>query len=452
MHHTLESQSAKQAVIFQLADDAARVVAETLEGQKIAVHRESHLAGLRRILKADRPDFLFVGSSYLLKRGEAFLTSIKKGRPDIPIIVTVSEKDRERLLPLLGPHISGLLCEPYYQKEILFILSSARRMTDAEISGSTAERLVTDLGNVYKVFIGKSRNAQQVRRDTLAARKGNGHVLFIGESGTGKTQLSFCVHLKQGYYLASLSLLDPLADSKKKRRSVSLVDDVYSSGALIVKNSQHLVARESALIESILEKGAGLGSKAPRLVIHHDPSFGIDERFDRSRFAHVISIDPLRQRPEDIGAIFGYYVNNLSTALGKPQISITPSARKMLMRYSWPKNVRDLIGLVIFLMVTETEGVVDALSLPDFITRTDPDPLGRISLENLLSSKLKPIVSQMDLGRVEGLYNIIITRVEMSLIKLVLDRTHRNQSQAAKILGINRNTLKKKIDEYRIGK
>jgi DNA-binding protein Fis len=40
----------------------------------------------------------------------------------------------------------------------------------------------------------------------------------------------------------------------------------------------------------------------------------------------------------------------------------------------------------------------------------------------------------------------------MPLIKLVLDRTHRNQSQAAKILGINRNTLKKKIDEYRIGK
>jgi DNA-binding NtrC family response regulator len=160
----------------------------------------------------------------------------------------------------------------------------------------------------------------------------------------------------------------------------------------------------------------------------------------------------LRQRPEDIGAIFGYYVNSFSKALGKPLISVSPAARKMLARYSWPKNVPDLIGLVIYLMVTETEGVVDTISLPDFITRTDPDPLGRISLENLLSSKLKPIVSQMDLGRVEGLYNIIIARVEMSLIKLVLDRTHRNQSRAAKILGINRNTLKKKIDEYRIGK
>ncbi len=452
MQQTLESQSAKQAVIFQLADDAARTVTEALEGQRITVCRESQLAGLRRVLKTDHPDFLFIGSSYLLKRGEALLTSIKKGRPGIPIIITVAEKDRDRLQPLLGHHVSGFIFEPYYQKEILFVLSSAKRITDTEIDDSIAGQFVKNLGNAHKVFIGRSRNAQQVRRDTVAARKGSGHVLFIGESGTGKTQLSFCVHLKPGYFLAPLSLFDPLVDLKKKRRSVSLFDDAHPSGTLIVKNSQHLAARESALIESILGKGVDLGRKAPRLIIHHDPSFGIDERFDRSCFGHVIGIDPLRQRPEDIGAIFGYYVNSFSTTLAKPRISITLSARKMLMRYSWPKNVRDLMGLVIFLMVTETEGVVDTLSLPDFVTRTDPDPLGRVSLENLLSSKLKPIISQMDLKKVEGLYNIIIARVEMPLIRLVLERTHHNQSQAAKILGINRNTLKKKIDEYRIGK
>jgi two-component system nitrogen regulation response regulator GlnG len=452
MQQALESQSSKQAVIFQLADDAARAVTETLEGQRITVGRESHLVDLRRILKTDRPDYLFIGSSYLLKRGEALLSSIKKGRPDIPIIIAVTGKDRERLLPMLGPHVSGFLHEPYYQKEILFVLSSAGRMIDTEIKNKIAQQLATNLGNPHKVFIGRSHNAQQARRDTMAARKGSGPILFIGESGTGKTQLSFCVHLKPGRFLAPLSLYDPLVDLKKKRRNVSPFDDAYPSGTLIVKNSQRLVAREALLIESMLNKDVSSGRKAPRLIIHHDPSLGIDERFDRSRFAHVISIDPLRQRPEDIGAIFGYYVNSFSAALGNPRVSITPSARKMLVRYSWPKNVRDLIGLVIFLMVTENGGMVDPLSLPDFITRTDPDPFGRLSLENILSSKLKPIVSQMDINKVEGLYNIIIARVEMPLIKLVLDRTHRNQSKAAKILGINRNTLKKKIDEYRIGK
>jgi DNA-binding protein Fis len=103
-------------------------------------------------------------------------------------------------------------------------------------------------------------------------------------------------------------------------------------------------------------------------------------------------------------------------------------------------------------MVSETGGVIDPGSLPDFVTRTDPDPLGKISLENLLTSKLKPIVSRIDLNRVEGLYTIIMARVEVPLIKLVLERTGRNQSKAAKILGINRNTLKKKIDEYRLGR
>jgi two-component system nitrogen regulation response regulator GlnG len=453
MQQALEPQPRKHAVIFQLTEDAARAVGDVLKAQKISVLEETHLANVRRALKSDRPDFLFIGSSYLLKRGEALLSSIKKGRPDISIIITVAEKDRQRLTSLLGPRVSGFICEPYYPKEILFVLSSTERTSETDAKDRVAEALLMNFGNPYKVFIGRSHNAHQVRRDTSAARKGSGHVLFIGEGGTGKTQLSFCVHLKPGRFLTPLSLFDPLTETRQKSRSVSQLDDTnLSGGTLIVKNSQHLSTREAGLIEAMLTKHAQAGPKSPRIIVHHDPSFGIDERFDRSRFSHTILIDPLRARPEDIGAIFGYYVNSISKVLGIPRVSVTPSARKMLMRYPWPKNVRDIIGVVIFTMVTETGGSVDPLSLPDFITKEDPDPLGRISLENLLSSKLKPIVSKMDLDRVRGLYNIILARVEAPLIKMVLDRTGRNQSRAAKILGINRNTLKKKIDEYQINK
>ena len=81
MQQILESHADKQAVIFQLPEDAEKAVAEVLEGQKILVRRESHVADLRRILKTDHPDFVFIGSSYLLKRGETLLSSIKKGRP-----------------------------------------------------------------------------------------------------------------------------------------------------------------------------------------------------------------------------------------------------------------------------------------------------------------------------------------------------------------------------------
>ena len=451
MQQGLEPHAAKQAVVFQLADDAARAVTEALEGQKISVRRESYVADLRRILKTGAPDFIFIGSSYLLKRGEAFLSSIKKGRPDIPIIIAVTDKDRQRILPMLGPHVSGFLYEPYYQKEVLFVLSSAGKTAGPGIREGIAGQMVTYLGNPHKVFIGKSRNAQQARRDTAAARKGTGHVLFVGESGTGKTQLSFCIHLKPGLLPAPITLFDPLAD-QKKRRNLPQFEDVYPPSTVIVKNSQHLSGREAELIEAMLGLDLDVGRRAPRLIVHHNPAFGIGERFDRSRFGHVITIDPLRERPEDIGAMFAYFVNSFAIFFDNSKVSITPAARKMLMRYAWPRNVRDLIGLVIFLMVNGGGGVIDPDSLPDFITQTDPDPLGRISLERLLSSKLKPIVSQIDLNRVEGLYNIIMARVEVPLIKLVLERTERNQSKAARILGINRNTLKKKIDEYRIHK
>jgi two-component system nitrogen regulation response regulator GlnG len=447
-----EPQPRKQAVLFQLSGEAARAVGDALKGQKMAVGEETHLADVRRVLKTDRPDFLIIGSSYLIKRGEALLASIKKDRPDISIIIAVADDDRQRISHLLGQRVSGFLCEPYYPRETLFVLTSAARAAETEAKDRIAEGLLANLGNPHKVFIGRSHNAQQIRRETSAARRGGGNVLFVGEGGTGKTQLSFCVHLMPGHFLTPLSLFDPLADVGKKKRAVSLFDNPYPSGTLIVKNSQHLSAREAALIESMLKKGAGSTHQGLRIIVQHDPAFGSAERFDRSFFAHRITIDPLRERPEDIGAIFDYYVNGFSKVLGIPRVSVTPSARKMLVRYRWPSNVRDLIGVVIFTMVTEAGGSIDPLSLPDFITRGEPDPLGRISLENLVSTKLKPIVSHMDLNTVEGLYNIILTRVEAPLIKIVLERTGRNQSKAAKILGINRNTLKKKIDEYRIGK
>ncbi len=78
--------------------------------------------------------------------------------------------------------------------------------------------------------------------------------------------------------------------------------------------------------------------------------------------------------------------------------------------------------------------------------------LQSVSLEKLVKSKLEVLFRQQSDAQVEinGLYNIVMEQVEKPLIELTLMNCRGNQLRAAQILGINRNTLKKKIDTYKI--
>ena len=78
--------------------------------------------------------------------------------------------------------------------------------------------------------------------------------------------------------------------------------------------------------------------------------------------------------------------------------------------------------------------------------------LQNVSLESLVKSKLEVLFRQQEEAQVEinGLYEIILEQVEKPLIELSLGSCNGNQVKAAQMLGINRNTLKKKIDNYRI--
>jgi len=72
------------------------------------------------------------------------------------------------------------------------------------------------------------------------------------------------------------------------------------------------------------------------------------------------------------------------------------------------------------------------------------------SLEKWLDKSIKHYVSKLDVKQHRGLHDLIIGAVEEPLVQMVLDKTNGNQTQAANILGLNRNTLRKKIKTYRI--
>jgi two-component system, NtrC family, nitrogen regulation response regulator GlnG len=129
---------------------------------------------------------------------------------------------------------------------------------------------------------------------------------------------------------------------------------------------------------------------------------------------------------------------------------LTRGARLALDGYDWPGNVRELENVIQRAMVMATTGVI----LPEHL------PIGPVSaaasvavdatLEEIIERKLLECVRGLRERSTANLYDLMVGLVEKPLLRAVLRETGGNQVRAAQILGINRNTLRKKLTEHRI--
>ena len=161
-----------------------------------------------------------------------------------------------------------------------------------------------------------------------------------------------------------------------------------------------------------------------------------------------IELPPLRARREDIGELADYFVAR-SRARGKSQaVSLSPEARLKLAGYDWPGNVRELENTVLRAALLAPAGTIRAadIQLPSERTHEAPPTVqrpGRIG--DLVSEIVGSVFEAAGSGEPREVYRNLISEAERSLIERVLERTGGNQVRAARILGINRNTLRKKI-------
>ena len=121
----------------------------------------------------------------------------------------------------------------------------------------------------------------------------------------------------------------------------------------------------------------------------------------------------------------------------------------LLGSHNWPGNVRELENVVKRAALLTTSSTILPEHLPDLLGSSDTKGGdGAIpSFEDLLESRLAEFVRQMCAKRKGDLYSVLLHRFERPLLHLVLKETQGNQMRAAQVLGINRNTLRKKILE-----
>jgi two-component system nitrogen regulation response regulator GlnG len=164
-----------------------------------------------------------------------------------------------------------------------------------------------------------------------------------------------------------------------------------------------------------------------------------------------IVLPPLRERKGDLPLLIGYFVEKINREMGTQISGLSPEAMTLLQEHGWPGNVRELENTLIRAAVLSAGPI---LFPKDFTLQTQTAPsrpdYDSLSLEEVIYHKLEDYFQRTAGVEVDNLYSLLLERVERPLIELTLKKTRGNQIRAAEMLGINRNTLRKKIADLRI--
>ena len=168
-----------------------------------------------------------------------------------------------------------------------------------------------------------------------------------------------------------------------------------------------------------------------------------------------ITVPPLRERFDDIPLLASFFLEKVDRETGISR-NFDQAAMKLIQSYTWPGNVRQLENMVKRLGLTAKEAIISVSEVEQSLSN-QPEVSAVLSNGNsdrLASDVDKHLRRYFDLHGSQlppnGVYQRILKEVEFPLITIALDATGGNQAKCANLLGINRNTLRKKISELDI--
>jgi DNA-binding NtrC family response regulator len=160
-----------------------------------------------------------------------------------------------------------------------------------------------------------------------------------------------------------------------------------------------------------------------------------------------IHIPPLRERREDILPLIHFFVNRYRNTAPRPISGITRAFLKKLLSYEWPGNIRELENIIRSALALSKTEHLTTLELKELGERSRPGEKTDISetLASVLIPALRAAVERKD----KEVYETIHREVDRTVLAYVMTYTRENQSRAARLLGINRLTLRKKLGGLR---
>jgi two-component system, NtrC family, nitrogen regulation response regulator GlnG len=310
-------------------------------------------------------------------------------------------------------------------------------------------------------LVADSKAMRAVAEQVEAYADGDKPVLICGEHGTGRELVARVLHQRgprgRGRFVAVRPTFEGgdvpsrAGDDACERARLAL--SAAAGGTLLVKDVSDMSAPSQRTLRRAIRDRKQ--PEAPDVHVVATADVDVDHAVEarivsRDLYelfaARRIEVPPLRERIEDLPALFERWIKHYAAEVGRTKPTVSSRAYARLAAYPWPGNVAELKSISRRLLVRVSRSRIEAGDvdevLPVVATRV---PLEDLAFEEMVKSKLAGLLARIDGYPVSDLYEKVLARVERPLFDLVLAHTGGNQVKAAEILGLNRNTLRKKL-------
>ena len=429
------------------------VLTQALTRAGCKVHATSSLMTLMRWVEEGKGDLVITDVIMPDGNGLDTLPRISKLRPGLPVIVISAQNTIMTAIQAAEAEAYDYLPKPFDLPDLM--KRSARAL---DLKRRTAARPITPREAADDLpLVGRTTAMQALYRLVARVMNTDLSVLITGESGTGKSLIARAIHdfsdrRSQPFVvaqIADLAGMDGPSSLLQRARGGSLVFDE------VADYDDDAQARIVRMLDM-------LNDTAPRIMATSQSD--LTARMEAGQFRQdlyyrlggvALQVPALRERVDDIPLLADHFLARGERDMGTVR-RLSKDAGDLVRAYSWPGNVRQLENTLKRLMVTSSEAEITRAEV-DGVLGNQPamEPLrGGGEGEKLSASVARHLKRYFDLhgGSLPpaGVYTRILREVELPLIEIALDATAGNQAKCAELLGINRNTLRKKITELDI--
>ena len=458
------------------------VVGEALRQEGWQVLEAEDLPELERMVRGGQGDV--VVSDVVMPGGNSLdaLPNMITERPDLPFIIMSAQNTLSTAMAAANKGAFDYLPKPFDIDELVTIVKKSLKENTAPVA---VQKEVEE-----GLLIGRSPAMQDIYRAMARVAQTDLTVLIVGESGTGKELVARALHAhsarqenpfvpvnmaaipkelieselfghERGAFTGAESrtlgrfgqakggtlFLDEIGDmplEAQTRLLRVLQEGEYQTvgGQVSIKTNVRIIAATNKNLQNMVKEG----------------NFR-EDLFFRLNVVPLI-IPPLRNRIEDVSDLAEHFLKK-ATESGLPFKSMNESAKKVLQSFDWPGNVRELENLLHRICALHSGNLITAQIVKEELDRSTSDLAGgpvsimaAISGGNLSQTVRQHLDQYFDYHDdgipPPGLYQRILREIERPLIQKVLLVTKGNQVKASEMLGLNRNTLRKKINELEI--
>ena len=457
--------------ILLVEDDRsiATVITAALEDEGFALHHCENLAARDRLLGEHRFDAMLTDVMLGDGDGIASLGAVRERDAEMPVIILSAQNTLDTAVRASESDAFEYFPKPFDLDELV------RAVKQAAGQRSGAEATPAAEGDGMPL-VGRSHAMQGVYRMITRVLRNDLTVLVTGESGTGKELVAEAIHQlgarKSGPLVAvnTAAIPSELIESElfghEKGAFTGAVAQTIgkfeqaNGGTLFLDEIGDMPAEAQTRLLRALQSGRirRVGGRQEIAVdvriiaaTNRDLAPMISEgtfREDLFYRLNVVPIElpPLRDRREDIEVLTQHFLG-LAAEDGLPRRQISRDAVQMLEQRHWRGNVRELRNVVYRLALLSREDVIDATVLKEII---GPEHDGAPEAQKLDFEGALQLWLAANHPAPGALYHSALAAFEKPLMEYALDQTGGNQLRASKLLGINRNTLRKRLSELAI--